>query len=260
MSSLLRFNAALTARNRPLTGDTKSSFVLDDHLGWLKCDGRGMDKVVFNLLFQVIGYQFGGSGNTFNLPDLQGRVMGNTGFVTDQNSRTRTFAPGTSIGELDHKLIQSEMPSHNHDINGLQSNAPPVTGNGSTSSNATGITHNGTGPLGPGRDGYGLAYQDGHSTMNAAVGRLHRCIVLLKHNTKIIQHFLYYVEPGSFSFSSVTSTGNSSRITRSPMIGLEGSDAFVSGEGCKRLCRDIAEGDSGFTKCACVPTFLLDRV
>jgi len=169
MSSLLRFNAASTARNRPLTGDTKSSFVLDDHLGWLKCDGRALDKVTFNLLFQVIGYQFGGSGNNFNLPDLQGRVMGNTGFVRDEDNRTRTFAPGESVGELGHKLIQSEMPSHNHDINGLQSNAPPVTANGNTSSETTGITHNGTGPTGGGRDGYGLAYQDGHSTMNAAV-------------------------------------------------------------------------------------------
>jgi len=138
MSSLLRFNAASTARNRPLTGDTKSSFVLDDHLGWLKCDGRALDKVTFNLLFQVIGYQFGGSGNNFNLPDLQGRVMGNTGFVSDQNNHTRTFAPGESVGELDHKLIQSEMPSHNHDVDGLQSNAPPVTGSGNTSS----YTHN----------------------------------------------------------------------------------------------------------------------
>lgn len=144
MSSLLRFNAASTARNRPLTGDTKSSFVLDDHLGWLKCDGRGMDKVLFNLLFQVIGYQFGGSGNTFNLPNLQGRVMGNTGFVTDQNSRTRTFAPGTSTGELDHKLIQSEMPSHNHD----DSTSPVIpnggsTAKGNTSTSVTGVTDSG---------------------------------------------------------------------------------------------------------------------
>lgn len=140
MSSLLRFNAALTARNRPLTGDTKSSFVLDDHMGWLKCDGRALDKVAYNLLFQVVGFQFGGSGNTFNLPDLQGRVMGNTGFVTDENERTRTFAPGTSTGELDHKLIQSEMPSHNHDIDGAQYVDTPVTANGNTSLNETGIT------------------------------------------------------------------------------------------------------------------------
>jgi len=136
MSSLLRFNAASTARNRPLTGDTKSSFVLDDHLGWLKCDGRGMDRVTFNLLFQVIGYQFGGSGNTFNLPNLQGRVMGNTGFVRDEDNRTRTFAPGESVGELGHKLTVNEMPAHNHS-KGTPSPGVNTTADGTTSSNGS---------------------------------------------------------------------------------------------------------------------------
>lgn len=170
MSSLLRFNAASTARNRPLTGDTKSSFVLDDHLGWLKCDGRALDKVTFNLLFQVIGYQFGQVGDMFKLPNLQGRVMGNTGFVSDQNNHTYTFAPGESVGELDHKLTVNEMPIHNHDdsTSPVVPN-PGVKPDGNTSTSVTGITHNGTGPTGGGRDGYGLAYQNGLQTMNAAV-------------------------------------------------------------------------------------------
>lgn len=115
MSSLLRTNAALTARTRPLTGDVKTSFVIDDHMGWLKCDGRAMDKTAFNLLFQVIGYTFGGSGQTFNLPNPQGRVMASVGPVTDINGHTAMYTPGQMIGELDHKLTVPEMPSHNHD-------------------------------------------------------------------------------------------------------------------------------------------------
>lgn len=35
MSSVLRLNAANTARTKPTTGDTKTSFVNDDHLGWI---------------------------------------------------------------------------------------------------------------------------------------------------------------------------------------------------------------------------------
>ena len=134
-------NAANTARTKPTTGDTKTSFVIDDHLGWLKCDGRAMDKVAYNLLFQVIGYTFGGSGASFNLPDPQGRVMGSVGTVTDVDSRSRSYAPGDKVGELDHKLVLSEIPSHNHDNN------TPAVGNstlaGNTNTAYTGITDSG---------------------------------------------------------------------------------------------------------------------
>jgi microcystin-dependent protein len=142
MTSTLRISSANTARTKPTTGDIKMSFVNEDHLGWLICDGREMDKTADNLLFQVIGITFGGSGNKFNLPNPAGRVMGTVGTVTDDDARSRTYAKGQSVGELDHKLVQSEMPSHNHDISGAQFVNTPVTTNGNTSLNATGITVN----------------------------------------------------------------------------------------------------------------------
>ena len=117
MTSTLRITSANTARTKPTTGDTKMSFVNTDHLGWLKCDGRAMDKTSDNLLFQVIGYTFGGSGNSFNLPNPAGRVMGTVGTVTDDNNRSRTYVASTNngkVGELDHKLTVPEMPAHNH--------------------------------------------------------------------------------------------------------------------------------------------------
>ena len=110
---------------------------MDDHLGWLRCDGRALNTVTFNLLFQVVGYAFGGSGNTFYLPDAQGRVVGNTGYVVDDDERSRTFAPGESIGELDHQLTIPEMPAHNHD-SATGSIGNNTTANGTTSS----YTHN----------------------------------------------------------------------------------------------------------------------
>jgi microcystin-dependent protein len=143
MTSTLRTNAALTARNKPLTGDTKTSFVNDDHMGWLRCDGRSLDKTTYNLLFQVIGYTFGGSGANFNLPDPRGRVMGSVGPVTDVNGHTASYVPGHSVGELDHQLTVGEMPAHNH------SNATPAPGVNSTAAGSTSsYTHNHGGSTG----------------------------------------------------------------------------------------------------------------
>uniref|UniRef100_A0A6C0DFY0 Phage tail collar domain-containing protein n=1 Tax=viral metagenome TaxID=1070528 RepID=A0A6C0DFY0_9ZZZZ len=158
MTSTLRTNAALTARNKPLTGDTKTSFVIDDHMGWLKCDGRLLDRTTYNLLFQVIGTTFGTTSATnFKLPDPQGRVMGSVGPVVDVNGRTRTYAPGDSVGELDHQLTIPEMPSHNHNNN---TPAQPTTSAGYTSNSMTGITHNANG----GSGGFGLVKADGFGT------------------------------------------------------------------------------------------------
>jgi len=170
MTSTLRVSSANTIRTKPTTGDTKTTFISADHLGWLKCDGRALDTSQYNLLFQVLGYTFGGSGNTFNLPDSQGRVLGSVGTVTDANSRTRTYVAGDKVGELDHKLTIPEMPSHNHDDNTPAVGSTTVEGNTSTAT--TGITHNATGPTPEGGgtgNGYGLIYQDGQSTMNASV-------------------------------------------------------------------------------------------
>ena len=150
MTSTLRVNAANTARTKPTTGDTKMSFVNTDHLGWLKCDGRQMDKTADNLLFQVIGYTFGGSGNTFNLPNPAGRVMGTVGTVTDSVPLSRTYVAGQSVGELDHKLTVPEMPAHNHN-KATPSPGANTVADGTTSSyihnhgGTTGVTSSSTG-------------------------------------------------------------------------------------------------------------------
>lgn len=55
--------------------------------GWLVCDGASLSTTAYASLFAVIGYTFGGSGGSFNLPDLRGRFvryddnMGNHGIA-----------------------------------------------------------------------------------------------------------------------------------------------------------------------------------
>ena len=138
MTSYRREIFTLSAHQKPTVGDTKTSAQNSDHLGWLKCDGRALSKTDFYFLWAVIGYSFGGSSNTFNLPDALGKVPGLQGEFTDSSSNTENFIFGSTIGEYEHILTLNEMPSHNHGVAaGLQSSY-----NNSTSLEYTGISVN----------------------------------------------------------------------------------------------------------------------
>ena len=148
MVSIARRFFSPMAAEKPSVGDTKTSLVEVDHLGWLKCDGRSLNVADYYFLYQLIGNTYGGNSKTFNLPNPAGQVIGIIG--TGAGLTTRAY--GASVGEETHTLTIPEMPTHNH--------------TGTTNSATTGITHNATGPSGT---GYGLSYQDGNNTMNATV-------------------------------------------------------------------------------------------
>jgi microcystin-dependent protein len=138
MGSYFRDYYCPTATQRPTIGDTKFSAINRDHMGWLKCDGTLLSTETYNLLFQVIGYQFGGSGTQFALPDARGRVPGAIGTL-----QTKTWELGDVSGQYMHTLTRAEMPAHTHGEN-------VATGN----NNGTGITspytHNHGGSTGNG--------------------------------------------------------------------------------------------------------------
>lgn len=75
--------------------------------GWLLCDGSAVSRVTYSSLFETIGTSYGsGDGsNTFNLPDLTGRV------VMGSSSSHPSESTG---GEETHILTSSEIPSHTH--------------------------------------------------------------------------------------------------------------------------------------------------
>lgn len=150
----------LSAHQRPNVGDTKTSVVGIDHMGWLKCDGRALQISDFKFLFDVIGYSFGSNtSNDFKLPSPEGRVVGYTGSGAGLTSR----AMGSNFGTETHTLTIAEMPTHNHEItdpghtHSYNSVAASLAttgggpadntelGNNTTGSNATGITINNRG-------------------------------------------------------------------------------------------------------------------
>ncbi|HYP09827.1 MAG TPA: tail fiber protein [Bryobacteraceae bacterium] len=60
--------------------------------GWLACNGQSLNISEYEGLYSLIGTQYGGSGATFNLPNLQGKLVagygqgpGLTGYTLGQN-------------------------------------------------------------------------------------------------------------------------------------------------------------------------------
>ena len=119
MSSVLRRSGNLSAVQKPTVGDTKTSLVNADHMGWLKCDGRALSVASYPQLYKVIGYSFGGSGSSFNLPDPEGRVLAFVGQAQNTVYPTNDWAMGDISGEEVHRLTLGEMPVHNHDFSDL---------------------------------------------------------------------------------------------------------------------------------------------
>jgi microcystin-dependent protein len=75
-------------------------------VGWMFCSGQTLPISENETLFQLIGTTYGGDGQeTFQLPDLQGRVPMHqgSGFVIGQKSGTENVT-----------LSTQQMPQHNH--------------------------------------------------------------------------------------------------------------------------------------------------
>lgn len=104
------------------------------------CDGRSLSRTKYAALYEIIGTRFGSvDENSFNLPDLRGRVMGCIG--NGQGLTGRTL--GDVVGAETHVLTTNEIPNHNH--TGTTS-ANGAHNHGGASGNAGGHTHTVTDP------------------------------------------------------------------------------------------------------------------
>lgn len=91
-----------------------------DPNGWFVCDGRSLSTTIYPDLFSVIGYRYGGTGSSFNLPNLFGRsVFGvdnmggaTSGRVSDEGANIL----GSALGAREHILNKDQTPlvSHTH--------------------------------------------------------------------------------------------------------------------------------------------------
>jgi microcystin-dependent protein len=86
--------------------------------GWLRCDGSQVSTTQFDILFQIIGYAYGGSGSSFKLPDYRGyALVGSDNMGSGSAGRFFNYGPGGGYGELTHTLLIGEAPVHSHAVN-----------------------------------------------------------------------------------------------------------------------------------------------
>jgi hypothetical protein len=72
-------------------------------IGWFACSGAALNTTIFQDLFNVIGYTFGGSGDTFNLPDLRGEFL-----------RGWDSSRGIDAGRIFGSSQSDDFKSHTH--------------------------------------------------------------------------------------------------------------------------------------------------
>jgi microcystin-dependent protein len=78
-------------------------------IGYVLCDGQSLNTTTFANLFAVIGYTYGGSGSSFLVPNLKGRVpVGIDAAQAEFNVR------GETGGEKTVTLTASQIPTHSH--------------------------------------------------------------------------------------------------------------------------------------------------
>ncbi len=91
---------------------------------WNFCDGTVLAISEFDVLFNLIGTTYGGDGvNTFQLPDLRGRVPIHMG----QGSGLANYTIGQRAGTETVTLTTGQIPSHTHLANANSNQGTAIT-------------------------------------------------------------------------------------------------------------------------------------
>lgn len=91
-------------------------------MGWKKCNGSFLSKNDYPELFDIIGYIYGGSGNTFQLPDLRGFFVRG---LDNMGNLSRNVDSGRTIGssQIDDFITHSHTMSGSFLLEGTHTHA-----------------------------------------------------------------------------------------------------------------------------------------
>jgi microcystin-dependent protein len=128
--SLEAANNTITGRLASTNGGTPAGVISQfagssAPTGYLLCEGQSVSTTTYSDLFAAIGYSYGGSGSSFVIPNLKGRIP-----VGRDATQTEFDALGESGGAKTVTLSTDQMPSHSH--------------SGTTSGHSNDHTHSGT--------------------------------------------------------------------------------------------------------------------
>lgn len=86
--------------------------------GWMLCNGQLLPISQYAALFSILGTTYGGNGSSnFQLPNLQGRVPIHQG----TGYSGTPYVLGEAAGSENVTLLTSNMPSHTHTVNAVNS-------------------------------------------------------------------------------------------------------------------------------------------
>lgn len=103
--------SALFADNMPIGSMIVYPVAAAPNSKWLACEGQSLSTATYPALFAKIGYNFGGSGASFNLPDLRKQfIAGYDAIVTNYN----VIGQGAGLNSVTLTANQSGLRSHNH--------------------------------------------------------------------------------------------------------------------------------------------------
>ncbi len=106
--------------------------------GWMFCEGQLLPISENEVLFQLIGTTYGGDGQeTFNLPNLQGRVPIHQGTSTSSGT---TYQIGELGGAEEITLTVNQIPAHSHPLLGSSVNGAQAGPGGALLASSTVIT------------------------------------------------------------------------------------------------------------------------
>ncbi len=126
-------------------GTVIQSAAINEPAGWLDCNGRLLVVAAYADLFTAIGYTYGGSDLSFNIPDMRGRVGVGVGTGAGLTAR----ALGASNGEENHQLSLGEMPSHTHTLDRRSNNDAGAFDTGDTHQDESSASTTDRANLGP---------------------------------------------------------------------------------------------------------------
>ena len=190
--------------------------------GYLLCDGTSYSTTTYSGLFSTIGYTWGGSGASFNVPDLRGRTTIGAGSGTGLTLRTLA----AYSGEENHVLVSGETPlvSHTHTFTVPSSTGTTSTGTSSSVSLNTASGNTGTGTTGTGTTGTTTTSAGTGSISSGVTGTGTAAISDPGHshtsNTSPTYNFLINNTGGAFNYGGTGSKFAQSAGTASATTGI----------------------------------------